>query len=571
MYYVPDVLQRLSHAEQMLIQKVSPFLSLHHIKNGTLALTGHVCAFEQDIGAVAEVLPRAGRDTTVIKVIQEITTEIGNDTETRSKVFRVRRAYVLEALQWLKVYNKDYASVTIDVSRLDWVVGDESDLEGYAFQASSMKTNKDDTVEDTDMGCALRQCVEPRMAQDDIQCFGYVEEGGRAILNIDDSKIASELRETIADSPNKSKMTMDWPEIKATPVSEYCGHHIFTGAFPWLFPGGYGDIVDYANPDQVIAEWGRRLLYYEDGRFAKDKLFTFFVMNYIIRHRNSSSGKFFIGNFQKNVPDTLEELKAAIKEGNTSFVNHLTYWNKRIKGSSPYWHQKRTELYAWINQHIELGNGPPMYFITLSCAEYFWPDVISLLRDRLKVADLDDSDCYAGSPKLIQLINDYTIVVQEYFQKRTEAWLETVGKEVFDIKHYWARYEFAPGRGQIHVHLLAIPNDHDIYTLCHSDSKKPNGEQLRAERLANWAEEKFGMTASVDAEFDTRCVGAELEPKRCKCKVKPCTGMRNPVTLRFSDIKDDDASLDIDGQALMQYCQGHDCSKFCMREGNSKR
>ncbi len=127
-----------------------------------------------------------------------------------------------------------------------------------------------------------------------------------------------------------------------------------------------------------------------------------------------------------------------------------------------------------------------MFFITLSCAEYFWADVIDLLRERLELAGIDTSDCKPGSKKLVEIVNDYTIVIQEYFQLRTEEWLETVGKKIFGIKHYWVRYEFAPGRGQIHAHLLAIPEDQSIYRLCHEDLKQPNGKEIRARRMADW-------------------------------------------------------------------------------------
>ena len=30
-------------------------------------------------------------------------------------------------------------------------------------------------------------------------------------------------------------------------------------------------------------------------------------------------------------------------------------------------------------------------------------------------------------------INDYAIIVQEYFQQRVQLWLETIGKDVFGI------------------------------------------------------------------------------------------------------------------------------------------
>ena len=52
---------------------------------------------------------------------------------------------------------------------------------------------------------------------------------------------------------------------------------------------------------------------------------------------------------------------------------------------------------------------------------------------------------YFGSPKLPKLLNEYSIVVQEFFQKRVTTWFETVGKTVFGINHFWIRYEFAPG------------------------------------------------------------------------------------------------------------------------------
>jgi hypothetical protein len=552
-FHIPEVLLRLSHAEKMLIQRVSPFVPLHHIKQGVFGLSGHVCAFEQVIDEMVNILPRVGNDTGVIRVMQVMKTEIGSAACT-TKAFRVRRGYVLDALAWLKVYNKEYTDIVIDGSRLDWLDGDESNLDQFAVVVDEVVTNHDNNVENADMGPSIAQCVQPRVDNSEVQAFGLVDDGGPGALSGEDQLINSDLQNAIRAAGTTRDTTMDWPDIKDLAVSEYGSTRIFARAFPWLFPGGFGDIKDFPNHEKAIPEWGRRLLYYEDGRFCKDKIFCFFAMNYIIRHRNSSSGKFFIEKFQRNVPDTLDELKEEIRNGNTSFVNHLTYYNKRIKGSSPYWFQKRAELYAWINQHIELGNGAPTFFITLSCAEYFWPDVIDLLRDRFEVAGIDDDDCYIGSPKLVQMVNDYSIVIQEYFQQRTIAWLETVGMELFDIKHYWIRYEFAPGRGQIHAHLLAIPNNHDISELCHSDMKQENGNQLRANRLAAWAETKFGLTASVDDGFDDR--------------EKP---LIPPVSIRFSDLGDDDDRIHEDGQQLLHYCELHQCSGFCLRPGHENR
>ena len=374
-YNVPEVLNRLSHAEKMLIQRVSPFVPLHHIKLGVFGLSGHVCAFEQDITAMSDILPRHGNDAGVIRVIQAMKAEIGDGEAISNRAFLVRREFVLDALAFLKRYNKEFSDITIDPTRLNWIDGLEGDLDAFTFTAN-MNTAADDNAVNADMGPAQNQCMQPRRDNDDVHAFGLVDESGPSELSEGDQVINTELQNAVRNSDTQRDVNMEWPAIKDIPVSEYGDVRIFARAFPWLFPGGYGDIRDFPNSERVIPEWGKRLLYYEDGRFAKDKLFCFFALNYIIRHRNSTAGKFFIEKFNRDSPESLEELKQSINDGDTRFVNSLTYFNKRITGSSPYWFQKRSQLYSWINQHVELGNGAPSFFITLSCAEYFWPDIV---------------------------------------------------------------------------------------------------------------------------------------------------------------------------------------------------
>ena len=173
-----------------------------------------------------------------------------------------------------------------------------------------------------------------------------------------------------------------------------------------------------------------------------------------------------------------------------------------MRGSSAYWYKQRQELYAWVNHHVEAGNGAPTLFITLSCAEFSWKDIIERIRERMVVAGEDPSDCYFGSPKLGELVNECSVVVQECFQRRVTTWLETVGRAAFGIKHYFARYEFAPARGQIHVHLLAVPDNHDIFEQCYIDMESDPSGATRARRLSAWASRSCGLTASVDPGFE---------------------------------------------------------------------
>jgi len=116
------------------------------------------------------------------------------------------------------------------------------------------------------------------------------------------------------------------------------------------------------------------------------------------------------------------------------------YFGKVVPGSNAYWRSKKAELYSWISQHIEKGRGPPSIFMTLSCAEYFWPDLKRLLVKYIHLTEGIQVDLDSNINKLHQALNDYTIIVQEFFQLPVDKFLKTMGLEVFGIKHYWGRF-----------------------------------------------------------------------------------------------------------------------------------
>lgn len=552
-FRVPRVLTCLTQAEKLLIQRVSPLVPLHHIKNGTCGVSGHVCAFEQDINEFVQRLPRKRDDTTILQVVKSIKTEIGSKSATK-KMFRVRRKAVEDALLWLKCNNPLYFDIEIDMSNLSWLNGNHTGyLDNNIIETNhDLHTQSDNNTTNADMGPTPFQAFATEEQQDNVRYYGYVEEGGHGDLSTNDDIINNVLQSAVSESPSKKSISIDFPKISATAVNEYGDKKIFALAFPWLFPGGFGDVKDF---DGFMGTWGRTLLLYEDGRFATDKLFCFFALNYIVRHRNSAGSNWFLSDFNDNCPDTLEELHQRIKSGDTSFVNHINYWNDRVTGSSSYWRSKRQQVYSWINHHIQEGHGAPTYFITLSCAEYFWPDVTRLIQQRMIMAGIREKEakerCNSDSSQFVQTIHDYSLVIQEYFQERTKIWLETVGKEVFGIEHYWVRYEFAPGRGQIHAHLLAIPSEQHIFKHCYEQTRNnDNRNEIRANILAKWAEEKFGLTASVADGFD------EIPVDRSTC----------PSSVRFVDVSSLQPKRDLDVQSLMRHVQVHTCSNFCLRD-----
>jgi hypothetical protein len=178
-------------------------------------------------------------------------------------------------------------------------------------------------------------------------------------------------------------------------------------AFPWLYPGGIGDIKESRLFDMEISDWVQNLLYYHDGRFAKEKLWCFFTLNYIYRRRNFSQSQWFVKEFTGNHLPSLEELQKMINDGNLSFIDKLMYFGKIIPGSASYWQSKKAELYSWINHHVEKGRGAPSIFLTLSFAEYFWPDIKRILQDFIEANTRRRIDLNKDFRLLNQVLNDY--------------------------------------------------------------------------------------------------------------------------------------------------------------------
>jgi len=107
--------------------------------------------------------------------------------------------------------------------------------------------------------------------------------------------------------------------------SEYDNtQEIFVNAYPWLFPGGIGDLYDPEFGDRGIQpkHWARHLLNYEDGRFARSQMFTLYTYNTVQRHANNSNGHWFFKSdrFIGENPPTLDDLKQQLKNKDDTFI-----------------------------------------------------------------------------------------------------------------------------------------------------------------------------------------------------------------------------------------------------------
>jgi hypothetical protein len=219
----------------MLIQRISPFVPLHHIKNGVMGLRGHVCAFEQDINEFICTLPRAVNDVSLIRVVKSLQAEIGSTVGT-DRTYFIRKSKVLDALFWLKQHNPLYSDIVVDPTRLNWIDGEEAELECHSLEGESDEPTPSAA---DDQGPVPSFYNDTATQGDNVNCFGYLDTGGKAQLSVVDNEINNCLQNSVSASPNKKSITVDWPSVKDNAVSEYGNTKIFALAFPWLFPGTY--------------------------------------------------------------------------------------------------------------------------------------------------------------------------------------------------------------------------------------------------------------------------------------------------------------------------------------------
>jgi len=543
-FTVPLVLSTLTEGEKLLIQQISVYVPLHHLKYGQLGVTGHIVSFPQDISEICKQLPRLPHNISFVRIVKHFKT---SDGEISSNSFRIRKRQVLDALIWLKKYNVHYSDIDIVETNLDWIEnGEEQQL-----PTTILEEEIDEDVlreNNEDRGPAPQQVSYIANVDDQLEpSYGTLVEFNPHVPKVKDSTVlntilqAEEAGKTVTNGTKRK--TMDFPYVSPDPICEYTEPHLFEKAFPWLFPGGSGGYESIKAPRPTLAQWMEKTMLYKDGRFAKDKMWAFCALNFFARHTNQSSGGFFVDTFFKQGPKNLEDLQQEIAEGNLSWLHSISYYSHRVTGSTAYWRARRMEVFSWINYHLEQGHGPPSFFITLSCAEYHWKDIERLITDRCAKGGVAPPDFTKGKGKII---NDYAIVVQEYFQLRVQAWLDTVGKDLFCIKHHWLRYEFAPSRGQIHAHMLAICDNKEMLKKCNELKEEP---KKLATYLSDWMEDTLGMTSNFDMQFVDELDGNSIS--------------QHPSTVAFSDIQPEHTARDT--ASCQARFQNHVCSSYCMR------
>jgi hypothetical protein len=114
----------------------------------------------------------------------------------------------------------------------------------------------------------------------------------------------------------------------------------------------------------------------------------------------------------------------------------LRHFSRNIKGGDNFWRRKTEDLKHWITHHVARGHGPPTFFLTLSCAENWWPD---LKRWLTQLAEKAKNYTQAASIRngcriaMANAARRYSLYVNEFFMKRAKSFMGTVVKKALGI------------------------------------------------------------------------------------------------------------------------------------------
>jgi hypothetical protein len=367
---VPDVLSKLTYAEQCLVARVRTNQYVVRVASGQSKLTANTIQFPSPTVKVYQKLP-PGREE-LDEVLAFIFTRVKPPTveELGCTPMLVRRNVVADALNWLKLNHCDYSDLVLDEEALQsypdygvpvQVVFRPSD-DGSNTVVAAMSVHHNEEEEGTDsgvcpftvnglVGASLDQMT---LAARKAAALQHLRSGGH-VLAVGHSDV---------------------------PESIYDNHQLYPQMFPWLFPYGLGGI---GNPRMrgLVSETRQKcmLLMHHDKRSQTDARFVLIAFNHE-QMKAGSRASFILAkrsNFLSitstvsrieptvlmDISRRLQARERVIPETKAEklcflVMDQIDYVGTSIQGSMAGRKNMRSELWSLIAYQ-----GAPSWFITL--------------------------------------------------------------------------------------------------------------------------------------------------------------------------------------------------------------
>ena len=506
----------------MLISAVMPIMSVYRLPQGQYGYSGHVINLPQDVATFAQSLPRLPRELDVIVVRKEGANHTHRD-------FRVRRAVVLRALQWLLSNNQYYRAlgVTIDTNALEQLPHDENMATFTSVTESSLSPDTSTTD---------HQATSDAAAEDE-SCDAQLPQSFVPVAvpsRTEQEAVQQSVQQWQSSSSNAALM---WPSIGGVPLNEFTTEGYFTCAFPTLFPTGAGDFLGQRQVQVTIGNYFKHLMQYDDGRFARHPRFRFFALNTEMRHRALQTGRVYIRQHPGDAQLSLDELRDMIGRQGEAFSNRVLHYASSLRGTKQYWQRQRSRLLSMVDTL-----GLPTIFFTHSAADLQWPELAQLICP-------DNPDSRTARAKAVI---ENPALADWFFYHRVMEFVKAFYIGVLGATDYWLRFEWQH-RGSPHVHGLAwLPDTPDVEQLLVDMSDDLKKQIIKhADQLVSTTNPAVFPDGSNIADAPA----PKVDPHICN--------------KMYKDIQD----LDEDLADLVATCQRHTrCSAaYCLRKKNGKQ
>jgi hypothetical protein len=360
---------------------------------------GHATSFHQNIEAIATQLPRHPKDTAIYQFAYTDGTNTMQPADSYYDPTKLKHA-----LLWLKANNPLYAHVKLDFDLFDKdgsrpCVPDPVSvvLDDLLDQVVTAAVAAADSSEQS----IPAHCVSASSSADDVFIHA-------------DASILDNQKAVLEDTVLRVNKSKDF-------VSDYETKNVILLAFPHLFPYGRGG-PDDARDEKITDRpaYHRHLFRYHDRRFAHNVQFHYWVYNRFLRQRSSAlihnvpvtvrqSGEsapsfldpppppISIGDLRKAGTAAAEKRRISADGAPTAktldkrtkdLLDSLAPIAKQLPGTAVYMRSARKHLMSMLKAGSDLPVPVPTFFLTLSSADLYWPELLRMIDPSLTDAQL---------------------------------------------------------------------------------------------------------------------------------------------------------------------------------------
>jgi hypothetical protein len=442
---LPDYLSGLSPLEERLISPILPFQYIMPLMKsqvyGELGMRGSIVCVPNSLATTVDLLPRRFDDTCVVQV--KLKRMLSHSSHYMYE--SVRTDFIKKSLEFLvksTLYREE--NIGIDAIFLEELCQQENvPFVVHKEDANILNAGNDGDEIDIESNCS-EVCDD--LGDDDVMVNDRYENVNQEVRVI---------------APGENKRPIPWLNYE----------NIFHICFPSIF-GGENDI-------EIDEKTGKRVV--SVAQMAKS-----YVRNYKKKCCNPIVVFFLCclkmeTFFSRTISVCMRRSKTKnVRAGNVldrRFVHSLVAHNdayrfmKTIKFTPAYYERLFKDVMAMIRQI-----GPPTLFITLSCAERSWPEVLqhaasvngTVLSDK-EALDMEEAE-------KCKLVRDNPDVFVRYYDKRQSDIVKFMSDNQGPFgKHYVvdysARHE-SQKRGAQHTHMLVWLKDAPLLVVGDEESEK---------------------------------------------------------------------------------------------------